>query len=417
VTNAVTEPVGEPATSSATDLRRAVASPAIGVNLYPWDAVGDPAGPDRIAGLGATRVALAAAYHSVRALTPHHPGHKVVTASHSAVYFAPDPDRWRGRRLQPAVATWAPGSFSEGARSLAASGLEVLAWTVVAHNQRLGTLAPDCAISNAYGDSYPWALCIANADVQEYGATLAADAAAQPDIAGLELESCGWYGYGHLHAHDKTSAVDLSAAARFLMSLCFCCSCATAYRAEGLDPDHLRSAVTAALDRVFAGATATATGDVALASDLQAAVAAMRIRTATAFRAGVLRAVRTENPDLPVSMHTLPDPLAYGANTGARPADVFVEQVVPVLPSNLPSEANLAGVRAFAATGSPVVSTVTAVAGMGADLSGLPKWCADLVEAGATELRFYHAGLGSAADLAAMRESVRGLVECLPDLA
>ena len=38
--------------------------------LYPWDVDGDPAAPDRIAGLGVTEVSLAAAYHAVRAVTP-----------------------------------------------------------------------------------------------------------------------------------------------------------------------------------------------------------------------------------------------------------------------------------------------------------------------------------------------------------
>ena len=378
---------------------------AIGVNLYPWDAVGDAECADRIAGLGATRVALAAAYHTVRALTPHHPGHRVVTADHSAVYYAPDPARWAGRRLRPAPATWAPDSFGEGVGMLAGSGLEVLAWTVVAHNQRLGTVAPDCSVVNAYGDRYPWGLCIANEHVREYGATLAAESAAQPGIAGLELESCGWYGFGHLHAHDKTGGVPFSDSVRFLMSLCFCPACATAYQNEGLDPVALRTSVLGALGPVFAGAAA----DAALEAELATAVAGMRTKVATAFRAEVLRAVRAEHPDLAVSMHAASDVLACGANTGAEPTALAAERVVPVLPSNLPGPANLAAVRAFAATGGPVVSTVTAVAGMGADLAELPEWCADLVAAGTTELRFYHAGLASARDLAAIREAVRGL--------
>ena len=69
--------------------------------LYPWDVDGDPAAPDRIAGLGVTEVSLAAAYHAVRAITPFHPGQRVVTRD-AAVYYRPDPDRWRGARLRPA---------------------------------------------------------------------------------------------------------------------------------------------------------------------------------------------------------------------------------------------------------------------------------------------------------------------------
>jgi len=63
-------------------------------NLYPWDVNGDPAAADRIAGLGLTGVALAAAYHSVRAVTPFHPEHRIVTRD-AAVYYRADPARWR----------------------------------------------------------------------------------------------------------------------------------------------------------------------------------------------------------------------------------------------------------------------------------------------------------------------------------
>ena len=49
-------------------------------NLYPWDVDGDPAAPDRIAGLGLAAVTLAAAYHAVRAVTPFHPGTAVAAS-------------------------------------------------------------------------------------------------------------------------------------------------------------------------------------------------------------------------------------------------------------------------------------------------------------------------------------------------
>ena len=62
-------------------------------NLYPWDVDGDPAAPDRIAGLGLAGVTLAAAYHSVRAVTPFHPRHRIVTRD-AAVYYRADPARW-----------------------------------------------------------------------------------------------------------------------------------------------------------------------------------------------------------------------------------------------------------------------------------------------------------------------------------
>ena len=64
----------------------------IGAYLYPWDVDGDPAAADRIAGLGLTEVTLAAAYHAVRAVTPFHPEHRIVTRD-AAVYYRADPAR------------------------------------------------------------------------------------------------------------------------------------------------------------------------------------------------------------------------------------------------------------------------------------------------------------------------------------
>ena len=379
-----------------------------GVNLYPWDAAGDPGCAERTAALGADRAALAAAYHTVRALSPRHPRRKVVTAAHSAVYYRPDEHRWRGSLLQPVQADWAPGAFTEGAAALRRAGLKVYAWTIVAHNQRLGTLHPEHAVRNAFGDPYPWALCVNSGAVREYAATLAAEVAAQPDIDGIELESCGWYGYDHLHAHDKTSGVPFDAAAKFLLNLCFCAACESSYTDAGVP--ELGDAVRRALSPVFAGESGTA----ALDPDLLDAAARVRIQAATRFQAEVVGAVREERADLPILLHTNADPLAVGAHPGAVPDGGFGA----LLPGGtVRSDAALEGLRAYAAastaadakagTDQPIAATVNIVAGMGSDHAGLGDWVTELRGAGAEELRFYHAGLASAADL----ETVRTLIQ------
>ena len=84
-------------------------------NLYPWDVDGDPAAAGRIAGLGLTGVTLAAAYHAVRAVTPFHPGHRIVTRD-AAAYYRADPSRWR------AGPPGRPGTRSRPARLRPAAG-------------------------------------------------------------------------------------------------------------------------------------------------------------------------------------------------------------------------------------------------------------------------------------------------------
>jgi len=132
--------------------------------VYPWDVIGDPGAPDRIAGLGVAQVTLAAAYHSTRALTPRHPRHRVVTAEHAAVLYPVDERRWQGRELRPYPAgAWAPGdAWGSAAEALRAAGLDVHTWVVLAHNSRLGAEHPDTSVVNAYGDRYAWAPCIAH---------------------------------------------------------------------------------------------------------------------------------------------------------------------------------------------------------------------------------------------------------------
>lgn len=110
-------------------------------NLYPWED-GDPAAADRIAGIGPAGVVLAAACHTVRAVTPRHPRHRIVTRD-AAVCYRPDPARWLSCRLRPAVAP-PDGSSGRAAERLRRAGLQVTARVVLhggAHGKTAGTTA------------------------------------------------------------------------------------------------------------------------------------------------------------------------------------------------------------------------------------------------------------------------------------
>ncbi|MFF7180389.1 hypothetical protein [Streptomyces sp. NPDC008121] len=371
-----------------------------GTFVYPWDVVGDPAAPALLADLGVTQVTLASAYHSTRALTPRHPAHRVVTAEHAAVLYPPDPARWSGRAPRPYPAgEWAPGdAFGDAARALAEAGLEVHSWVVLAHNSRLGAERPDTSVVNAYGDRYPWAPCIAMPAVRAFLVDLAAEAAVRPGAAGTELESCGWYGLAHLHAHDKTAGVPLGDAEQYLMSLCFCPSCRQGYGAEGVDPDGLAAAVRAALEPVWAGRPAGRLGT----ADADAALS-WRIRTARAFQEAAVEAVRAAAPPgFRVLLHADPRPDRCGANAGTDPAHVLGLADGVVTPA-----ASVALFAAHAAPGSVLAANLPIVRGMGGSPATLAADARRAAAAGATELRLYHAGLASDADLTAVRAALR----------
>lgn len=385
--------------------------------LYPWDVVGDADAAARLVDLGVQQVTLASAYHSTRALTPRHPRHRIVTAEHAAVLYPPDEARWAGQGLRPyAAGAWSPGdAYGEAASALADAGLEVHSWVVLAHNSRLGSERPDTSVVNAYGDRYPWAPCIARPAVAAYLVLLAAEAAARPGARGTELESCGWYGLAHLHAHDKIGGVGLGDAAQYLMSLCFCAVCREGYAALGAAPDELAAAVRTALGPVWAGAAEGGSDGRAgveklLGADLAAVTFEWRGGVARALQESAVAAVRAEGgPDFQVLLHA--DPVAHrtGANVGVDPAHILRVADGVVLPCTGGAAERL--LPAFAdhrGESTVLAANFTVVSGMGGSPDTLARDAARAAELGATELRLYHAGLASEADLTAVRAALSG---------
>ncbi|MFD7920241.1 hypothetical protein ACFV3R_13575 [Streptomyces sp. NPDC059740] len=395
--------------------------PHTSVFCYPWDVVGDPGAAARVAGLGVPQVTLAAAYHSTRALTPRHPRHRVVTARYAAVLYPPDAGRWAGRRLRPHVQEWTPGAdpYGEAAGALRDAGLAVHSWVVLAHNTRLGEEHPDTSVANAYGDRYPWAPCIAQPEVATHLVDLAAEAAVRPGTEGTELESCGWYGLAHLHAHDKIGGVGLDGAAQYLMSLCFCPTCRAGYAGLGVAGEEVAAAVRAALEPVWAGRRAPAGAGRAaereeierlLGPELYALVTTWRDRAARTLQHRAVAAVRQAaaragRPDFRVLLHADPAAHRCGANVGVDPADVLGHADGVVVPCTGDDAARRDALTPFAAAAGPdttLAANLTFVGGMGGDPGALAAHVEHAVDLGANHLRLYHAGLAGQEDLAAV---------------
>lgn len=381
--------------------------------VYPWDVNGDPEAPGRIAALGVRQVTLASAYHSTRALTPRHPRHRIVTAEHAAVLYPTD-GRWEGRTLRPYPAgDWAPGdAFGEAAAALTEAGLEVHTWVVLAHNSRMGADHPDTSVVNAYGDRYPWAPCIAQPATRAYLVDLAAEAAVRPGARGTELESLGWYGLQHLHAHDKTAGVTLGDAGHYLMALCFCPVCKEGYGAQGLDAGELAASVRDALEPLWQGAPddgGWAGVEKLLGVRTAAATRAWRDETARTLQEAAVRAVRDAAPDgFQVLLHADPVTHHVGANAGVDPAHILsvADGVV------VPCAGGPALLTPFADQGRPdtvLAANLGVVSGMGGSPRTLAEDAARTRELGATQIRLYHAGLASDGDLDAVREGLAAL--------
>lgn len=325
----------------------------------------------------------------------------------------PTDARWEGRALRPyAAGDWATGdAFGEAAAQLSEAGLEVHTWVVLAHNSRLGAEHPDTSVVNAYGDRYPWAPCIAQPATRAYLTDLAVEAALRPGAAGTELESLGWYGLQHLHAHDKTGGVPLGDAGMYLMALCFCGTCREGYGEQGLDADSLAAAVRAALEPLWQGAPddgGWAGVEKLLGAGTAAATRAWRDETARTLQETTVRAVRAAAPEgFQILLHA--DPVTYhvGANAGVDPEHILSVADGVVVPCaggpDLLTPFARAREDAVIAANFPVVSQ------MGGSPGTLAADVARARELGATEIRLYHAGLASDGDLDAIREALAGL--------
>jgi hypothetical protein len=145
------------------------------------------------------------------------------------------------------------------------------------------------------------------------------------------------------------------------------------------------------------------------------AVLAARTAVAERFLRAVLAVVRKAAPDTPVLVHSHPDTRQAGASPGYDPVTLLGPGgadgvVLPCWGKPAESAALVARTSEVAPAGDRrprIAASLLAVSGLGGSTAGLPASAAAVRAAGATELRLYHAGLASAADLDAMRSLCR----------
>ena len=290
-------------------------------HAYTWDVLGDPAFVDRVAALGISRIALAATYHATRAATPLHPEHRVVDAPEAALYRPVREAVWAGRALRPIGADWMATAdpFAQATEALLEHGITVDAWVILAHSSRLGRERPDLVVRNCYGDLYRYGLCVANEEVREYAALLAAEAVRELPVAGVSLESCGQLGFAHNGRHEKTVGA-YPPAAEQILSVCCCAGCRRDWTTAGADPEQ----VVAGLRRALAAAqtaesAAMAPIEVLLGPELAGLLLAVRLGNQDLARAQVLDSLRQRAPAARLTLHGQPDPWATGPSPALTP--------------------------------------------------------------------------------------------------
>jgi hypothetical protein len=202
---------------------------------------------------GVDGLTLAVAYHAARDLFPHNPVHKVRYLEGGAVFFRPDESRYEGLQLRPHVAELARAVDPLGDLCAAASerGMDVNAWMVFLHSDRLGFTHPECATQNAFGDRYLTDLCPSNPEVRAYARALASDVA-RYEISTILAESLHFHGLAHGYHHERYFE-ELGTVGTYLLGLCFCVHCLAAARRSGVDAEMVQHSVRNELERRFAG--------------------------------------------------------------------------------------------------------------------------------------------------------------------
>ncbi|OZD70948.1 hypothetical protein CH263_05895 [Rhodococcus sp. 06-1059B-a] len=364
-------------------------------HAYPWDVLGDPHFVQRALDLGVREVALAASYHSTRAATPLHPQHKVVDAHHAALYRPVRGDAWDGLAIAAPTASWggSEDAFGDAAALLVAAGIKVHAWIVLSHSTIIGQANPGATVVNAFGDRYPYALAPGHPDIVAYARTLASEAIRGVDVHGVSVEAAGQLGIAHVGPHEKTDGA-YPGIGDTLMSISCTPRELSAWAEHGVDSDKIVAKLRDGIDALSAGTLAPSSTIEDVLDGVEAdAVLTVRHADADRLRGAVLAAVRTESPDVRVTLHGHPDPW----KTGPSPAltSTAASDVDAVLVSAWPGTAETVSVvqrtRALVGENTAVGAYVSVLPPKKLDDTG--AHVAATVAAGANELHLYHLGL------------------------
>lgn len=360
---------------------------------YPWDVL-EAGFVDRANSLGVDEVAVALSYHSARASTPWSHEKTSVIARHAALYRPVREEAWSGARLRPAKPDWVDSVDSGGdaVRALNAAGVPAAAWLVLTHSSLLGTEFPDVAVRNCFGESYPWALCPAQPEVQQYAAKVTAESVRGLELSSVILEACGPLGAIHQHQHEKTDGVWSPAVAR-LLSVCCCVACATGWTEAGADADEIVSALRGEVRRLMDLGDLSSTED-ALPAEMRDLILSIRQRATDDLRRGVLAEI-AEGTRL--VLHGALDPWVTGALPGLTPTAANDVDAV-VLFAWAPGQGSIdavADARAKLPSTVDIGSYITAVAANA--VGDIEAYAGELGKAGAAELHLYHLGLAGAA--------------------
>jgi hypothetical protein len=201
---------------------------------------------------GANGVLMAVTYHDGRDVFPHGRAGHVRYLEPGATFFQPDDSRYRDSPIKPRRSQLAEASdpLAELVKAARRRNVEVHAWTVFLHHDRIGDHV-DYAPRNAFGDPIKTDLCASNPGARAWARALATDVASR-GVRSILAEAVQFFPLEH-GVHHERYFLPLGPRTRYLMGLCFCDPCLARARTDGIDGERLRTWARTAIQDAFDG--------------------------------------------------------------------------------------------------------------------------------------------------------------------
>ncbi|HUG30768.1 MAG TPA: hypothetical protein VMQ65_09695 [Candidatus Limnocylindria bacterium] len=199
---------------------------------------------------GANGVLMAVTYHEGRDVFPHGRSGHVRYLEPGSTFFRPNPAAWADStvKARPSRLADAGDPLADLVGAADRRGIDVHAWTVFLHHDRLGEHLEQ-APRNAFGDPIQTDLCASNPGGRAYARALARDVAGR-GVRTVLSEAVQFFPLEH-GVHHERYFLPLGPRTRLLMGLCFCASCLVEAGRDGLDGEAIRRWAAGQIEQAF----------------------------------------------------------------------------------------------------------------------------------------------------------------------
>ncbi|ATF14074.1 hypothetical protein HP398_04345 [Brevibacillus sp. HB1.4B] len=221
----------------------------IGMFIYPWDIAesGIEAVIQTLQGAKCNTAVVNSSYHQGRFF---HPQSKTFRRlPFSGVSFTPEWSKYN--RLRPTVHEQIAqaGVLAKMKEACEQAGMGFHTWWVGLHNSTLGLAHPDLCVQNIWGDTYTYALCPSQPEVQHYAKALFADTLEQVKPDRILIEATAFLPMKH-GEHHEVCLLPLGESLQWLLSFCFCGACTERAEAKRIDVGAVQQLVSRLVNQI-----------------------------------------------------------------------------------------------------------------------------------------------------------------------